>query len=304
MYRTILLPLDGSRLAEDALGTAAKLARRAGARLHLVRGHRPYPYLVGEQREWDAKLRHEETDYLARVARRVEREFGILPSIAILDGLLIPALCDAARQAERSLIVMATHGHTGLSRLWLGSVADEVVREATSPVLLVRSEVEGSLSVPDAPPFSTIVVPLDGSGFAERALPHALALAEICAATIHLVRVVEPVHAAQRYLAPVLVGAEPSAESMEARVAPAEDYVRNVRLRLQLENRGIEIEGEVRIASSPAAAIVEISEAKGADIVVLAAHRRGRSHLTGRGVTDHVLRGGLRATLLVRGEDE
>lgn len=304
MYRTILLPLDGSRLAEDALGTAAKLARRAGARLHLVRGHRPYPYLVGEQREWDAKLRHEETDYLARVARRVEREFGILPSIAILDGLLIPSLCDAARQAERSLIVMATHGHTGLSRLWLGSVADEVVREATSPVLLLRSEVEGSLTSPEAAPFSTIVVPLDGSDFAERALPHALALAEICAARIHIVRAVQPVHASQLYLAPIGAGADAYAESMEARVAPAEDYVRNVTMRLQLENRELGIEGEVRVADSPAAAIVEIAEAKGADIVVLAAHRRGLSHLGGRGVAEQVLRGGPRATLLVRGDEE
>ena len=119
-----------------------------------------------------------------------------------------------------------------------------------------------------------------------------------------MVRVVEPVHASQLYLAPIATGTDSYGESMAARVAPAEDYIQNVTMRLRLENRGLDIEGEVRVADSPGAAIVEIAETHGADLVVLAAHRRGVSHLAGRSVADRVLRGGPRATLLVRGEND
>lgn len=304
MYRTILLPLDGSQLAESALTTAARLATRAGARLHLVRGHRPYPYLVGNDRQWDTRLRHEESDYLARVARRVEREFGIVPSIAILDGLLVPSLCDAARGAESALIVMATHGYTGLSRLWLGSVADEVVREATTPVLLVRADVEGRPAVPGASPFATVLLPLDGSQQAEQAIPHALTLAELCDARLLLLRVVEPVRAAQLCVAPAIGASQGYDESMGTRVEHAEGYITNVTMRLRMENHRLRVSGEVRVADSPAAAILELAETQGADLMVLAAHRRGLAHLAGRGVSDRILRGGPRAMLLVRAEED
>src|SRR5258708_4823466 len=130
MIRSVLVPLDGSSFGEHALPLASKIARCAGARLHLARVHHelPAPYAVGAGfiDEVDLALRNRESYYLQEAARHLDFESSRQLSTEVLDGEAATAL--NARAADADLVVMTTHGRGPLGRLWLGSVADELIR--------------------------------------------------------------------------------------------------------------------------------------------------------------------------------
>lgn len=175
-YRTILVPLDVSVLAEEALPQATVLAAATGATLLLVsvmplpdRIHLPIPPRVTRDedannaeagtllppRQSVAKVlkdlyereKQALTHYLASVARRVEGAgtAGIEVRTRVLEGDAAKEILRASGEGGADLIVMSTHGRGGLSRLWLGSVAMKVVREAALPVLLVPEQVARQL---------------------------------------------------------------------------------------------------------------------------------------------------------------
>jgi nucleotide-binding universal stress UspA family protein len=152
MYAHILVPLDGSDLAEVALAHAEGLARKLGSRLLLVRvdnlpatlmaevapmgGPMP-PELIEDalQAETD-----ESKDYLSKTAQRLKDD-GLPVEWEVVEGDPARAIIDAAHARGADLIAMATHGHSGLRRMVLGSVADSVLRGSHLPVLLVRPPV-------------------------------------------------------------------------------------------------------------------------------------------------------------------
>ena len=146
MYERIIVPLDGSELAERALPTAEKLAHLTGAPLHIVRVvdlTRLGPYgaygLAPEYGVMASAMSDEDTaarEYVARTERALA-ERGLTVSGEVLTG-------SAAREViglvhPEDLIVMASHGRGGVARWFLGSVAEEVARRSPAPVLLVRS---------------------------------------------------------------------------------------------------------------------------------------------------------------------
>jgi nucleotide-binding universal stress UspA family protein len=147
MYQRILVPIDGSATAERALQEAIKLA--AGkAKLRLV-------YVIEETYPLDAEgyafidyaalqeaVRHTGRRALAQAAEKV-RQSGALSETALLETAgkrVANVIDDDAKQWPADLIVIGTHGRSGISRLLLGSVAEGVVRGASVPVLLVRAE--------------------------------------------------------------------------------------------------------------------------------------------------------------------
>jgi nucleotide-binding universal stress UspA family protein len=175
-YRTILVPLDGSVLAEEALPSALALAAPTGASLLLVSvlplphdidlPHLPQPAPAGDPSDEAAtrllpprqrvakafeelaeREREALTYYLASVARRVAEAGtpGIEVRTRVLDGDAATEILRASGEGGADLIVMSTRGHSGLARLWLGSVAMNVVRDAALPVLLVREQVAHQL---------------------------------------------------------------------------------------------------------------------------------------------------------------
>ncbi len=147
MYSRIIVPLDGSELAEQALGDASKLAGLTGAPMVLLTvvgfPHSP----AGGLGVWDlqqmalADLVEQDTrraeDYLAGIRERLEGE-GLTVSTDIRRGMVVPSLLHGTGPGD--VIVMSTHGRGGLQRWFLGSVAEEIVRKATVPVLLVRTQ--------------------------------------------------------------------------------------------------------------------------------------------------------------------
>ncbi len=162
MIERVILPLDGSELAERALGHATELAERLGAPLTLLRAYdgplRSARTLAlmpsGAVAASDAYAMRaiatsagvaeaEATAYLDRVAGEL-RDRELVVEAALRDQSPSDAILDEAHRTDGALVVMSTHGRSGLSRLLFGSTAQDVLRRADVPVLLIRAvESEG-----------------------------------------------------------------------------------------------------------------------------------------------------------------
>jgi nucleotide-binding universal stress UspA family protein len=194
--RTVLVPVDGTRVAEHALPAALALAHRAGAEVTLVHvystlqaasdpellGWRGGQYLVEPLR-----------DYLDGLAERVAAAHPVRVRPLLLKGYWpADALCELADWDElvaADLIVMASRRRGWWSRLWRGSVSTEVACRSRSPVLLVPGRDEPPV-LTDEPPLGRVLVPLDGSARAERALGPAAALAALTKGECDLLHVI------------------------------------------------------------------------------------------------------------------
>jgi nucleotide-binding universal stress UspA family protein len=148
MYQRILVPLDGSTLAEQALPHAAALCRALSAELFIARVSVTASELLGHA---GADIAY--TEQVAKHSREVAMEYleevtaywnqcGVRVHAQPLAGPVAEAIVDFAQQNAIDLIVMSTHGRTGGSRWMYGSVAERVLRGAHCPVLIVRSQVK------------------------------------------------------------------------------------------------------------------------------------------------------------------
>ena len=141
MYKRILVPLDGSKLAEQALPHAAIHAAQFGAEIMLLKvlGPLPEPSMAGRGvvRSAEAASAELAQGYLEGVAAGL-RDQGLLAQTATVEGKPYMEIIRFAEEHGIDLIVMSTRGHSGLSRWLLGSVADRVARGATVPLLLVQ----------------------------------------------------------------------------------------------------------------------------------------------------------------------
>jgi nucleotide-binding universal stress UspA family protein len=193
----IMVPLDGSELAERALPVVARVASALGATLVLAR---ITPPLTTPPAAWDATasahLYEEMVDkaaqtadaYLEDVAQPLRAQ-GIPVQTLTEQGVAAPTLIDLLARLQIGLIVMTTHGRSGMARFALGSVADALVRESHVPVLLLRPLIEER----ERESLDHALIPLDGSELAEAALALALALSGVLVRAIALLRVV-PIH--------------------------------------------------------------------------------------------------------------
>jgi nucleotide-binding universal stress UspA family protein len=141
MYRRILVPLDGSKLAEVAIPHAMMLAKQFEAEvvLLMVLGPLPEPSMAGRRVVRSAEIASTQLaqSYLEGVASPLRQE-GAKVSTKTTEGKPYIEIVRFAEQESIDLIVMSTRGHSGLSRWLLGSVADRVARGATVPLLLVQ----------------------------------------------------------------------------------------------------------------------------------------------------------------------
>lgn len=174
MFQRILVPLDGSERAEQAIPLAARLAHASGGSLFLVRvvetmrEVRVYsPLTTAYLQEVEERERTEAMDYLAEKA--AANEFAdIKMHRAVVSGSTPSMLLQVAQQEHIDLIVLCSHGYTGFKRWALGSVAQKIVRQSPIPVLLLREQ-HLNLKEKGVQPVRAAVA-LDGSPFAEAAL--------------------------------------------------------------------------------------------------------------------------------------
>ena len=288
--RGILVPLDGSALAEQALGPAAMLAKAAKTRIRLVLVHQvpsppTTPELVKLYTSIEVATRRAARDYLLRQMEVLRRKGCTDVSRVVITGTPGPEIVKHAAEWDASLVVMSTHGRGALERAWLGSVADHVVRNVGVPVLLARPVAEG---VRPLVPGGQILVPLDGSQFGEAALEPAVELARLLGAELRLMQIVRPVQMA-------MGGAMASGVSYDdvlltAWQEQAREYLDRTAARLQSD--GLRVVTEIVISPLVANTILEVEESEQSRVVAMATHGRGGlSRLFLGGVADKVVRG-------------
>ena len=138
MVKKILVPLDGSTLAEAILPQVVELTKSLGAEVLILRVALAHVFPGVDRMEEEVRVIHEAEAYVSALAGRLAEE-GIRVRTAVRYGKAAAEILGHITANEVDLVAMSTHGRSGLSRLVMGSVAEEVVRNAGVPVLLVRA---------------------------------------------------------------------------------------------------------------------------------------------------------------------
>jgi nucleotide-binding universal stress UspA family protein len=303
MMKRILVPLDGSPLAEQVLPQVRVLAALLGADVHLLHVVRPAGSEVALARgggpavvpvpaaSWREQIHRtyataceHATRYLALQATALQ-EAGIAVTTEVRFGTPADLILETAAMRGASLIAMATHGRSGVQRWALGSVADEVTRSASMPVFITRGD---SRALGPSHPLRRMLVPLDGSTLAHSALPFAVELAKGSGAEIVLLTV--------------------QALAVPDRTPELHNPVA-VRERLMLELYNVaDAFGQPQVTITPvvvdgfpADAIVDEARYRDVDMIVMATHGRGGVRRWALGsVADKVLHTAAVPLVLVR----
>ncbi|HEY7169011.1 MAG TPA: universal stress protein [Candidatus Binatia bacterium] len=190
MYTRILVPLDGSELAEQALPYARALAHGLGIPVDVVAVVDPEPLSVlanPDQGRTIDTLVAESVSAMSAYLRPIKHDFDRAPVTERVEiGKPEDVLIEKAAADKNTLIIMATHGRSGIQRWMLGSVADKVLHGAANHMLLIRATEQGKTYGEAS--LTSVVVPLDGSPLAEQVLPHVTELAKKMKLDIALVR--------------------------------------------------------------------------------------------------------------------
>ncbi len=321
MFRRILVPLDGSELAEHALPVAARLARASGGSITLLR-------VVPSQLEftWQATestpLMQEAldadqagaVDYLARITASPVLA-GIATTTEVYKGMPASIILSVARAQQVDIIIICSHGYTGMTRWALGSVAEKVASHAPVPVLILR---KGGL-VPDRPhPGATrplrVLVALDSSTRAEGGIqPAAYLIAALAApeqGALHLMQVVKPAIAEERNL--------DEGDESEAILDKVKRYLRSLLDNLReahvipaVADLNLPVSWSVTVDTDIASALIREAENRedaegaglsgGCDIIAMTTHGYGGRERWAMGsITDHVLKATRLPLLIVR----
>jgi nucleotide-binding universal stress UspA family protein len=285
MYQRILVPLDGSELAEVAVPYAEELAGRLGGEIIVLH--------VCESPEDPNKNTHEV--YVERTAGSMEQK-GLKAKSALLFGHTAEQIVDFADSEDVGLIVMATHGRSGIRRWVLGNVAAKVIRATDRPVALIRAE-SGPPEVREEGILRRILVPLDGSKESEVVIPRIEALASQLKSEVVLLHIVAPTYFV--YSIPGETVQMPfTPEDMDRFRSKALGYLETVVK--ALESRGISARAEVAVGSA-AEEIISLADEIDADAVAMSTHgRSGISRWAFGSTADKVLHAGNIPLLLVR----
>ncbi len=283
MIGRILVPLDGSELAEGVLPYVMEIARRSQAEVLLLTSIQP----VGV---WDAAATainwaREETlaqGYLDSKREQL-RGNGLQVRDLLVHGEAAGAVLKAAEQEHVDLIAISTHGRSGISRWLLGGVADRVLHDTGVPLLVIRPP--KSKEQTPSPVFRKMLVPLDGSPVAESVLPFAEDLARLFGASLVLFHAVAPVVAypgfetvQPRYTGELLEEMQKQAQQFLSRVAK------------QVQGRGLEVSMVVSIDLA-VDGIISAAKEVGADLIALGTHgRSGLGRMVMGSVADAVVR--------------
>jgi nucleotide-binding universal stress UspA family protein len=309
MYRSILVPLDGSPFGEQALPLALAIARRSAANLQVVQVHVPLAEMYAEawpgfESTVNPRLRRRCQEYLDSIVRRLAPDAGddVTVSPALIEGTIPEALQEHVVATGADLVVMTTHGRGPVARAWLGSVADALLRRLSVPLLLVRPQ-EFAAAPPAEPALRHVLVPLDGSPLAEEILEPALAVAGLEGAEYTLLRVIPPMIPWSCTGYPVAAGYEDLLEQLEQvhaqERAEAAAYLEHVAAGLR--ERGARVRIRVASHDQPAVAVLDEARAHPEGFVALATHGRGGlPRLFLGSVADKVLRGSACPVLLRR----
>jgi nucleotide-binding universal stress UspA family protein len=288
MYRALLVPLDGSAFAESALALAIGLAERSKAALHLV-------HVASSSLEVVAMR-----DYLDGVRDRFAHRVSGGITTEILSGSTDEVIAAYVDTHGVDLVVMATHGRGGVSRTWLGSVAEALLGTLRVPILLHRpgtTPTDGGVG-PTLP--RMVFVPIDRSEVAPGILAAAEQLAGVVGAELVLAMVIAPLELRAEVVSRVRFSMDEDALARQGDAA--REYLEA--LAEPLRARGLRVRVEVFQDTNAATGILQGAAATEADVIAMATHaRRGWSRVVLGSITDKVVRGTSKTMLLNRPAD-
>jgi len=269
MPNPILVPLDGSELAEKALPLAIELAVRWREPLHLVAVHQSMSIFIAPEAGpaslvgLDQDVRKSLKAYLERTAERVAAANGVTVLPVLLDGEVVEMLSHYATSQVARLVVMTTHGRGGVSRMFLGSVADRLIRHLRCPTILATPDAAfpHALAVGER---RRVVIPLDGSRLAESVIDKVLAAyppREVVLELLSIVPIPSPIAGA---ISRVTWRPEAIQEGADS----ANDYLRSVATRLH--EMGVTVETGVLVDEQVAGAVVRYAVEKKAGLIAIA----------------------------------
>jgi nucleotide-binding universal stress UspA family protein len=303
MFEKLLVPIDGSELAEVALPYAEELAGRLGSAVVLLQ--------VCELES--ERTSHERQFYMSRLAEIVERgvrEYRMLATRSESEEIGVESVMVVGNPAEEiidyaetkgiGLIIMATHGRSGIRRWTVGSVADKVLRGTSIPVALIRAG-KTRPAVREKGMLTKALLPLDGSEVGEAALPYVEDLAVRLKTEVTILQVVEP-----KYF---VMGAEPWVytppywpEWLESMKESARTYLAGIEQRLKA--KGVVASSRIEMGAA-AEQIIEVAEQVDADVIAMSTHgRSGIARWALGSVADRVLYYGNIPLLLVRARQD
>jgi nucleotide-binding universal stress UspA family protein len=303
-FYSILVPLDGSELAEKALGPAVRLAQALGqqataegkkVRLTLLRAASPLNLMAADPYLYDSMMSmtlDEAKSYLRVIAAGLDASPAHIVTEA-MSGSPAEVIVRYTAEREVDLIMMCSHGRTGSSRWVYGSVAEKVMHHAPCATAIIRAHVSTEM-------FQNrkILVPLDGSELAERALAPALSLAHCVGSDVLLLRVA-PVHEPiPEYVLPLGDTTSTLAALNERDFAEAEAYLQRVYSEHENQRLFFEV---VKTSTDAADSIISYAQSNNVDLIVISSHgRSGIGRWLHGSVAEKVLRGANCTTLIIR----
>jgi nucleotide-binding universal stress UspA family protein len=286
MYRKMLVALDTSELSAASFPYAKELAARLNLSVILLHVHSP------EERGVISRLQAD-IDHKAEIVKRqseeVQKKIGVEPRDKVIQvqgevalGSPDEEILRCAKENDVDLILMATHGRSGIRRLALGSVAEKVLRASNVPVWLVRPGTPEEV-VYDRWPGRTMLVPLDGSALAEAVLPHVEVLSQqqgTDTVDVILLRVYSrPVPPPVNEYTTASLDEYMQMETAR-RKETAEEYLAQTENKLR--DKGLVVRSEV-LEGRPADEIIGYANANPCNLIVMSTHARSGLHQAIRG---------------------
>jgi nucleotide-binding universal stress UspA family protein len=288
-----MVPLDGSSLAEQALPMAVRFAERMNAKLVLYRVVPYFTVLAADPLLYEEMNRLGEDEALAYLRQVREDVTSPLPTETICEvGSAAESVLQYANENDVDLIIISSHGRSGLNRWVYGSVAERIMSQAPCPTLILNARRSDS---PNAP--QNILVTLDGSELAEKALEPAMDMASALESQLHLLRVTTSGHMRIEIdSSPDLIDGIESNELVEA-----QEYLKELSQRIGLEDGQLSVE----VAKGTVAeAIIEYAANNDIDLITISSHgRTGLKRWVYGSVAEKVLRGACCATMIVRNSE-
>jgi nucleotide-binding universal stress UspA family protein len=283
MIKSVLVPLDGSDLAEEAIGYARPIAERHNAQIHLV-------FVISQ--DADASEDDDARIYLSGIAEQL----GPQTQVHVRIGTPAEEIIETGDSLEEPLIVMTTHGRTGFGRWIYGSVADKVVHASEAPVLLLRSGA-GEL---DGKSIEKILAPVDGSAYSEAALNFAKSMAKTFDAELHVARVAETasLYSSLGYETYAPGAGQPMSDVVEYMVNETHKYITG--LTRGLRDQGYRVQGVV-LEGFAGEELLAYERKVEPQIVVMATRgRSGFDRFIFGSVAERILKSGQTPVLMVK----
>lgn len=299
MYDRILVPLDGSEVAEQVLPYVKLLAGPGQVSITLLRIVEPVPYdliAVAERIPTDqvnSNLQANAQDYLEKTAAPL-REQGLPVVPKVLSGNAVTCIIEEGAREPGTLVAMSTHGRSGVARWAFGSVADKVIQTSTVPLLIVRAQEE---PIPESRIIlDKVIVPLDGSDLAEQILPHVANVAKSLDLSVILLRVTPTAGDYYRFMEYPVPELDDLPEQMDAE---ALNYLQEQSKRLR--QQGVSRVEERLSHGPPAIEVAEFAKETPNNLVAMTTHgRSGVGRWILGSVADRVIRHSGDPVLVVR----